>query len=201
VRYWKVLSILAVSLLGGKNVLADEVIQSVSHGTYELPLLAFAPPGSGQLGELVTCEDVAVPPFQLLLRISLTFDRFEGVCDDLGTTPCSGRLTAMQESCTLTGDGNTGQSGRIDAPYVKGLEMRICWDESAAGNCTSEYEVATGEGLGGQNQQLVGAPTAQGISVTETFKGSEFVVDGKEVKIRKATSINHRLFEVSGAVG
>ena len=200
---WKVLAILAGSLLASNSILADEPIKFVSHGTYELPLVAFAPPGIGQVGELITCEDESVPPFQFLLRSNVIFDSFEGVCDDLGSTPCAGRLVAIRETCTGRADGNeTGESGLIDAPYFKGGGIRICWDESATGQCTSEYEVATGETLVGQNQALMGASTGRTISVSKIFKGAAFPVDGSEVKIKELTVISHRTFEIgSGPAG
>ena len=198
-RNWKVLTILAGSLLASGSILADE-LKFMSHNTYELPLVGFAAPGSGQVGELVTCEDQAAPPFQFLLRTNLIFDRFEGVCDDLSSTPCAGRLVAVREVCTGRADGN--EAGLIEAVYFAGSQLRICWDESATGQCTSEYEVATGETLGGQNQVLMGASTGRSIRIDEIFKGAAFLVDGNAVKIKEGTLTSHQTFEIgSGPAG
>ena len=192
-RTRKALTILTVSLFASEGVLADEVIRSVSHGTFELPLLLVTPAGERQIGELVTCE----PPTPLLLRFSTTFDRYERVCDDLGSTPCDGRLVGTTEFCVGTADES--QSGLIRGAYGNSSRTRICWDPSATGQCSVEYEVATGEAVGSQIQELVDAPSARSIGVARVVSSKPFRVDGRTVKISQATSKFDNLFETEHA--
>jgi len=189
-------AVLAIALFASKAVLAEDAIQSFSHGSFELPLLPFPPSEGEQIGELVTCPGFNLMNFaasQHLLRVTSVYDRYEGVCDDLGPVPCAGRLLTIQESCTANDDNEIVAS--IGAGYAKGARTRICWDPSGAGQCTAEYEVATGEGLGSQIQRLVGAPTAQGRSLVKTFGGPPFRVDGQRVRIAPSVAIGNSLFE------
>ncbi|MEJ2088769.1 MAG: hypothetical protein P8Y69_09930 [Gammaproteobacteria bacterium] len=194
---WKLIVGLAW-LLATPNLWAEDAIRSISHGTYELPLVGTAPPGFAQVGELVACSDVepGQPP-QWLLRASIVFDRFDGVCDDLGEVPCEGRLVGIQESCTADGDGNVGAAGLIDAPYDRGARSRVCWDPSGLGQCTAEFEVAAGEGLGSQLTRLLDAPSGRTIGVSVVTGTRSFRVGTRSVRIRSSTARIDTLFEAS----
>lgn len=198
-HFRKLLSGMTMLLLVSTVAFAGEVVRSVSHGTYELPLL-LNPDGSvnlnPQVGELITCAGLSVPPpGQHLLRVTSIYDRFEGVCDDLGAPPCADRLVIVQESCLETGDGNPGASGLIEAAYNKGAVARICWDPSGAGQCTAEYEVAQSVGIGAQTRNLIGAPTGETIALSRITSSRYFKVDGRSVRISQDTAKSDSLFE------
>jgi len=195
-HHMKLLAILAIAVFASKAVLAEDVIHSFSHGSFELPLLPFPPSEGEQIGELVTCPGFNLmnpAASQHLLRVTSIYDRYEGVCDDLGPVPCAGRLLTIQESCT--GNDDTKMVASIAVGYAKGAKTRICWDPSGAGQCTAEYEVATGESVGSQIQRSVGAPTAQGRNLVKTFTGSPFRVDGQRVRIASSVVVGNSLIE------
>jgi hypothetical protein len=162
--------------------------QSVLHGLSEL--------GFTEQGVLQVCA--APPPGEALIRVVVrsTFERLAGVCDDQTERPCAGRVTQVYERC-VANDVVYPIDSDAFVRYAQGL-VRICYDETGAGNCSDVDEVARGRQFEHVGEGLLAAlasddPSAFDFTVSIFGRqvitdSSVFELNGRKVRVPKGTS-------------
>lgn len=142
--------------------------------------------GTGCRGDLVTC-----PVGQGLVTAKITYLFMEGICDDLGPTPCNGRMRGLLENC-LDPRRGLNVRGAILSITMQG-KFRFCFDDTAASDCTGTPPAAAvvGEGFNRmQGRALIGvrAPIQASDELTLT-DAQEFIIDGKVVRVRPTLTL------------
>lgn len=147
-------------------------------------------------GELQDCN--APPPGGVpRLVIRSTYAKLAGVCDDQSERPCAGRITRLFERC-IADDVNYPLAGGGLTNYIR-AKIRICFDESAQGNCDDVDEVASGVALAfipndffnNLSDDDPATFDAANISTNRDIirKSKPFRLDGKRVRVPRGESI------------
>jgi len=171
--------------------------------TSAVPLLAEGPQGivahtigthmtdftcavTGCRGDLVTC-----PVGHGLVTAKITYLFMEGICDDLGPTPCNGRMRGVLENCLDPRRGLNVRGGILSIT-MQG-KFRFCFDDTAASDCTGTPPAAAvvAEGVNRmQGRALIGvrSPIVASDELILT-DAQDFTIDGRQARVRPTLTI------------
>ncbi len=184
----------------------DLKIATKSSGTYG-PAIApgFGCPGTGCVGDIQTCAvDEALSPVQQ------TFYFIRKICDDRpgSSLPlCAGRYTGYIEECSRAADEHIDDT--VISREANGA-FRICFDDSATGDCTGALPAGTviAEGTTQTHSTHVsGTELLQGVSQLDTTgKKIKFLdpVDDKKKSWKKSVGkrfVIHTTAQINGGAG
>ena len=194
--------VFSATLAFAAGSLAGGPITTKSIGTYgpaELPGVDC--PGSGCVGELITCADD-----EGLSPVSQTFYYIRGICDDReahGLPTCDGRYASYIEECSRASDEHTSDtviSRQTDGAY------RICFKEdgnNAELDCASddpEEVIAEGKTQSHTNH-VSGTEILLGVSELILEKDRKWNPDGKKLDWSKNvgdTNVIHSQAQING---
>ncbi|MDJ0911874.1 MAG: hypothetical protein QNI99_22010 [Woeseiaceae bacterium] len=168
---------------------------TMSHGEYSL-LIDPATGAPVLETDLITCTPN--PVFQ----VRGTFDYFAGICDDLAGPECGDNLIYVSEFCFGPTEGQL--VGRIRSDFGR-RPVRICYDPTFTGQCTTENQVAIGF-VTSQNQGFIpdGLETspvvgpAREIGVRTITWSRRFWFNGEFERIPRIGSQVNVLFDLPG---
>ncbi len=130
-----------------------------------------------------------------LISTKLTYSYLEGVCDNGSEAmPCNGRVTVLDEECLNETD--VAAVGLIVSRTPRG-RFRICFDDSAASDCSGTPPNAAIIGRGPSRSQVraysdLGRETpGQGTVEFDVTRTKSFRIHGAKRRLKPGASVGH----------